>query len=138
MDPTWIVLLIGNGALGGYLAYLWFHGQQHVILLQGSPHGLHGRSFLAYLALVMVLAAITPWVLLEGHRLGVKALIVLIDLGAFLVYQHALTGPQAYFASVVSVWAMFNGTFLYPLLAFNVIGPLTEGRGGELIEVSHR
>ncbi len=129
MDPLWLVLLIGNGTLGGYIAYLWFHGHQHVLLLQGSPQGLHGRGFLAYLALVMVLVAITPWVLLEGHRLGVKALIVLIDLGAFLVYQHALTGPQAYFTSTVAVTAFFNSVFLYPALAFHALGPLFEGRG---------
>jgi hypothetical protein len=138
VDPVWIVLLIGNGTLGGYLAHLWFHGHQHLILLQGSPHGLHGRGFLAYLAVVAVLSAVSLWGLLESRWRTTKALIVLLDVSAFLVYRYVLTGPQEYFASVVSVWAMFNGTFLYPFLSFNVIGPLTEGRGGELIEVSHR
>ncbi len=123
-----IPLTLGAG-FHGYLAYLWFHGHQHVLLLQGAAHGLHGRGFLAYLAAVAVLAAVSLWGLLEG-RPRTKALIVLLDLGAFLVYRHALTGPQASFASAVAVTALLNGVFGYPPLAFHVLGPLLEGRGG--------
>jgi hypothetical protein len=139
VEPVWIVLLIGNGIFGPYLAYLWFHGHQHVILLQGSPHGLHGSVFLAYLAVVAVLSALSLWEILEG-RWRTKVMFVLLDLGAFLVYHAALTGPQAYFASVVSVATMLNGVFLYPLVVFHVLGPLLEGRDANrgLYEVAGR
>jgi hypothetical protein len=123
----WLIVLGIDAAMGGYLASLWIHG--HVALLQGPPQGLHGHGFLAYLAVVAALVAISPWVLLEGRRLAAMIWIVLLDLAVLVVGLRVLGDPQQRFVEWVGLVALYNTSFLYPLLAFHVLGPLLEGRG---------
>src|SRR6266540_6454905 len=92
----WFLVLAGDGALGGYLAWLWAHG--HAAILQDPPHGLGGHGVLVYLAIVVALAAVTPWTLLEGRRLSVKAALILLCLAAATVDLRVLSDPQQQFA----------------------------------------
>jgi hypothetical protein len=130
----WLVVLAGDGALGGYLAWLWAHG--HAAILQGPPGGLHGRGVLAYLAAVVVLAAVTPWTLLEGRRPLVKAALVLGCLAAAAVGLPVLSGPQQQLATWAALTGAYTGAFGYPVLAFSVLGPLFEPGGARSLEVT--
>jgi hypothetical protein len=124
----WLLVLAGDGALGGYLAWLWAHG--HAAIFQGPPGGLHGRGVLVYLAVVVLLAAVTPWELLDGRRLSVKAALVLGCLAAALVDLYVLSDPQQQVAEWATVLGLYNGAFGYPVVWFYVLGPLLEWRSG--------
>lgn len=124
----WLIVLAADAALSGYVASLWAHG--HQAILHGPPHGLHGHGFLAYLAIVVALAAMTPWVLLEGRRLTGKVWLVLLDLAALYIDRRVLSDPQQQFAEWAGLVALYNSAFLYPVLAFHVLGPLTERLSG--------
>lgn len=123
----WLVMTGIDVAMGGYLAYLWSHG--HVALLQGPPHGLHGHSFLIYLAAVAVLTTLTVWVFGASRRQAVKAWIVLLDLAALYAYQRMLSDPQQQFAWWAALVGLLTNFILFVNLQFFVIGPLLEGRG---------
>lgn len=126
---AWLVPFSGGSALVAYVGYQWL--AHHAALLQGAPHGLHGRGFLVYLAAVGVLAACTFWEFLEG-TLRIKVALVALDLAAIGVYHLALSDPQQGFISGAAVTAAWIGVFSYPALAFNVLGPLFEGRAHSL------
>jgi hypothetical protein len=130
----WFLVLAGDGALGGYLAWLWAHG--HAAILQGPPGGLHGRGVLAYLAAVVVLAAVTPWTLLEGRRPSVKAALVLGCLGAGAVGLRVLSGPQQQLATWAALTGAYTGAFGYPVLAVWALGPLLQRGGARWMEVT--
>ncbi len=123
----WLIFLAGDAALGCYVASLWVRG--HAALQGAAPHGLGGRGFLAYLAVVVALVAMTLWTLLEGGSLRRKAGLVLVDLAAVLAGLHLLSDQQQQFAEWAAVLALYNTAHLYPALAFHVLGPLLEGRG---------
>jgi hypothetical protein len=130
----WLIVLAGDAALGGYLAWLWSHG--HAAILQGPPGGLHGHGVLAYLAVVVVLGAVTPWTLLEGRRLSVKAALVLLCLAAAAVDLRVLSDPQQHLAEWAALLGAYTGAFGYPVLAFYVLGPLSEVGRARSLEVS--
>jgi hypothetical protein len=123
----WLIVISGGAAMGGYVAYLWAHG--HAALLQGPPHGLHGHGFLTYVAIVLALAAMSPWVLLEARRLAVKGWVVLLDGLAAAVCLRVLSDQQQRFVEWAGLVALYISAFLFPVLEFYVIGPLFEGRG---------
>jgi hypothetical protein len=80
-------------------------------------------------AIVLALAAMSPWVLLEARRLAVKGWVVLLDGLAAAVCLRVLSDQQQRFVEWAGLVALYISAFLFPVLEFYVIGPLFEGRG---------
>jgi hypothetical protein len=128
----WLIVLAGDVAMGGYVASLWACG--HTALLQGPPRGLHGHVYLAFLAVVAVLAALSVWALMGSRSLRFKVWVVALDLAALYVDRRVLVGPQRQFVEWAALAALLTGFILFVNLSFWVIGPLLERRGSASVE----